>query len=45
MAVINAGVFHVVARIARSIGAINDAGAQTIATRSPVETLLDNPDT
>ena len=38
-------VFHVVARIARSIRAIHGIGALTKPTRSPVATLLDKPDT
>ena len=45
IAVVMAGVFHVVTRIARSIAGTSAAGAETKPTRSPVATLLDSPDT
>ena len=45
IAVVMAGVFQVVTRIARSIAGTSAAGPQTKPTRSPVATLFDNPDT
>lgn len=45
MAVVRAGVFQVVARIARSSDGAAAGGATTKPTRRPVATLLDSPET
>ena len=45
IAVVRAGVFQAVARIARSMAGMRAGGAATNPTRSPVATLLESPET